>query len=50
MSDREKQVPCDFTYMWDVKNKVRKQAEQRQTHRYREKSDGCQMEGEFEDG
>ena len=32
-------MPDDFTYMWNLKNK---QAEQKQTHRYREQFDVCQ--------
>ena len=36
-------MPDDFTYMWDLKNKINQQAEQKQTHRYREHFDGGQM-------
>ena len=31
--------------MWNLKNKINKKAEQKQTHRYREYFDGCQMGG-----
>ena len=44
-SDRERQMPYDFTYMWNLKNKINEQADQKQTHRYREHFDGCQMKG-----
>ena len=36
-------MPYDFTFMWNLKNKINKQAKQKQTHRYREHSDGRQM-------
>lgn len=29
--DRERQIPYDFTYIWNLKNKTK----QKQTHRYR---------------
>ena len=38
-------MPYDFTYMWNLKNKINEQADQKQTHRYREHFDGCQMNG-----
>ena len=31
MSDRERQIPCDFTYMWNIKNTVNEGAKQKQT-------------------
>ena len=34
----------------NLKIKINKQAGQKQTHRYREHSDGCQMEWGLEDG
>ena len=40
-SERERRIPCDFTYTWNLKNKINKQTQQ--THRYREQIDGCQM-------
>ena len=40
---RERQIPYDFTYTWNLKNKINKQTKQRQLHRYREQTDGCQM-------
>ena len=38
MSDRERQIPYDFTYRWNLKNKTNKRnkTKQKQTHRYRE--------------
>ena len=35
-------MPNDFTYMWNLKNKINEQTKQKQIHRYREKTDGCQ--------
>ena len=31
--------------MWNLKNKINKQARWKQTHRYREQTDDCQMGG-----
>ena len=31
--------------MWNVKIKIKEQTKQKQTHRYEEKTDGCQMGG-----
>ena len=39
VSVRERQMPYDFTYMWNLKNKIHEQAEQKQTQRYREHFD-----------
>ena len=36
-------MPCDFTYMWNLKNKENKQTKQKKTHRHREQTVGCQM-------
>ena len=36
-SDRERQIPCDFMYMWNLKNKTETDIET-------EKSGGCQQE------
>ena len=44
MSARQKQMP-DFTYMWNIENKIDKQEEERQTQRCREHFDSCQMGG-----
>ena len=44
-SGKERQVPHDFTYMWNLKNKINEQAKQKQTHRYREQTDDYQMGG-----
>ena len=38
-------MPSDFTYMWNLEKK-KEQTKQKQTHRYREHFDGCQMGGE----
>ena len=44
-SDRERQILYDFTFMWKIKNETKEQTKQKQTHRYREKTSGCQGEG-----
>ena len=44
MSDRERQMPQDVTYMWSLKNKLTKQAEQNR-HRFRQHFDSCCMGG-----
>ena len=31
--------------MWNLKNRINEETKQKQTHRYREETDGCQMEG-----
>ena len=38
-------MPYDFTYMWNLKNKVNKQAKFKQTHRYREQNNCCWRRG-----
>ena len=45
MSNREGQIPYDFSYMWNLKIKIKKQAKQKQTHKYREHFEGYQMWG-----
>lgn len=42
-SNREKQMPYDSTYMWNLKNKLNKQRKHKQIHRYREHFDSSQM-------
>ena len=44
-SVRGRWTPCDVIYVWNLKNKVNECAEQKQTHGYREHSDGCQTGG-----
>ena len=44
-SDREIQMPYNFTYMWSLKKKINEQTKGKQSHRYREQSDGCQIGG-----
>ena len=44
-SDKERQIPHDSTYMWNLKNKRNEQTKQKQAHRYREQTGGCQMGG-----
>ena len=46
-SDRERHIPSDFIYMWNLKNKTKEQTKQRQTHRYREQMGGRQRGGEW---
>ena len=40
----QKQVPYDFTYMWNLINKTNEKTKQNQTDRYREQIGGCQRE------
>ena len=47
MSNRERQIPYDFIYMWNVKNKMHEQTKQKQTHRGQT---NCQMVGVWEAG
>ena len=40
---RERQIPYDFTYMWNLKNKINEQTELKQTHWHRKQTDDdCQ--------
>ena len=32
----------DFTYMWNLESKINEQTKQKQTHRHREQTSGCQ--------
>ena len=43
-------MPYDFNYMWTLKDKVNKQAKQKQTYGYREYFDSCQIKGGLGDG
>ena len=45
-SDRERQMPYDFTSMWNLKNKINEQKEKKN----REQIDGCQMVGQLGQG
>ena len=36
-SDEERQIPHDFTYMWNLQNKQKAQ----KTHKYRDQMDSC---------
>ena len=38
-SVKERQIPYDFIYRWNLKNKINEQT--KLTHRYREQIDGC---------
>ena len=38
-------MPYGFTYVWNLKNKINEETKWKQTHKYREQTDGCQMEG-----
>ena len=49
-SDRERQIPYDFTYIGNLKKKKKPKEQthtkrQKQTHRYREQMGDCQREG-----
>ena len=39
----KKQIPYDFTYMWNLKKQNRRT---KQTHRYKEQTGSCQREVE----
>ena len=39
---RERQIPYHLTYMWNVKNNLNEKTGRKQSHSYREQSDGCQ--------
>ena len=45
-SDRKRQIPHDFIYMWNLKNEINEHTKQKQTHR--EQSDDSQREGGLE--
>ena len=45
MSHRERQIPYNFTYKWNLKNKVNEQTKQKQTYRCREPTAGCYRGG-----
>lgn len=51
-SDRERQIPYDFTCMWDLKNKADEHANEQTWNRlkYREPTAGCQRSGEWGTG
>ena len=36
---RERQVPCDLNYIWNLMNQINKQTKKKQTHRYREQTE-----------
>ena len=40
----------DFTHLWNLKNNINEQTNQKQTHRYRAHTDGCQRGGRLEEG
>ena len=42
-SDRERWMLYDCTYMWNLQNKINEQTKQKQTLRFREVTDGCQV-------
>ena len=43
---RERQIPYDLTFIWNLKNKTNK-TKHRQIHRYREQAGSYQKEGEW---
>ena len=50
-SERERQIPYDITYTWNLKYNTNKLIyNQKQTHKYREKTCGRQREGVVEEG
>ena len=48
-SDGERQTLYIFTYMWNLEKQTNI-TKQKQTHRYREQTGGCQRRGESKDG
>ena len=44
-SERERQIPYDITYMWNLKYDTNETTKQKQTHGHREKTGGCQGGG-----
>ena len=44
-SDRERQIPYDITYMWNLKYDMNLSTRQKQTHRHREQTCSCQGGG-----
>ena len=48
MSDRERQRPYDFTYMWNLKSKANEQKTQKQIHQHEVVV--TRQEGVWEDG
>ena len=44
-SDRERQILYEFTCMWSLKQNKTNKTKQKQTHRFKEQTGGCQREG-----
>ena len=44
-SDRGRQIQYDFTYIWNLRNKINEQIKEKQTHRYKEQIDGFHLGG-----
>ena len=40
---RNRQIPYNVTYIWNLKNKINEQTKQEQTHRYRKHFGDCPM-------
>lgn len=38
---RQETNTCDLPHRWSLRNKTNEETQQKQTHRYREQSDGC---------
>ena len=51
-SVRERQIPYDVTYRWESKKmtQMNLSTQQKQTHRHREQTCGCQGGGGWEEG
>ena len=49
-SEGERQIPYDITYMWNLIYDTNLSTKQKQTHRHREQTCGCQKEGEMGEG
>ena len=35
-------IPYSFTYMWNLKSKINEQRKEKETHKERDQTDGCQ--------
>ena len=45
ISQSDKDKYHDFTYMWNLMNKINQQTRQKQIHRYKEQADSSQLGG-----
>jgi len=45
MSEKERQIPCDITYEWDLSNDTNEPAYETETESLTEQTGGCQGRG-----